>query len=439
MTDLRISVLNTSADGGTALTPLWFAAHNEGFRVYTRNTEASAGLEALAEDGSFDTINAEVTAFDSDAITGAVIGARGPIAAQEVTTATVNVDGSVNPYLSLAAMILPSNDAFVGTGQALRLFDEDGNFLGAQNLIFEGSDVLDAGTELNTEEDAAFLNQTAPNTGLDENGVVTDHPGFLPEGQGNILGGTNAFGELIDPVAADFTREGAQIAQVHINEFVQTEGDDGFDFIVGSRADDQVFGNGGRDVLLGRSGWDQLNGGDGNDLLKGGAGNDILSGGSGRDVLVGGRDDDLLFGDDGRDILKGGSGTDQLEGGSGRDTLFGGADSDHLTGGDGRDRLYGNSGNDVLAGGTGRDHLVGGRGEDVFVFATGDQRDRIVDFDIDDDSLALKIDGIDSLDAVLDAARGNDHRTVLDFGDGDRLILSGVDIDDLSSITIDLF
>ncbi|WP_052261589.1 spondin domain-containing protein [Leisingera sp. ANG-M1] len=401
MTDIRIVATNTSAQGGTFLTPFWFAAHDGSFDLYNRGEAASAGLEALAEDGNFAPINAEVAALDSDAQTGAVLGGGGPLATGETGVAKLDVDGASNGFISLAAMLLPSNDAFVGTGQAVQLFDEEGNFLGAQNLEFEGSDVLDAGTEENTEEDAAFLNQTAPDTGVDENGVVTLHEGFLPEGEGNILGGTNAAGAFIDPEAADFTRPGAQIAQIHINEYTETEGTDGFDFIRGSRADDLVEAGGGRDIVLGRGGWDELSGGAGRDLLNGGSGNDTLDGGSGRD------------------LLKGGSGSDVLEGGDGRDVLLGG------------------SGNDTLDGGSGRDLLKGGGGADTFVFEDGDGRDRLLQFDADEDVIALNVEGADSFQDLEGFAREHGNRTVLNFGDGDALVFLGVEFDELSAANFD--
>ncbi|OED50278.1 spondin domain-containing protein [Leisingera sp. S232] len=366
MTDIRIVASNTSAQGGTFLTPFWFAAHDGSFDLYNRNEAASAGLEALAEDGNFAPINAEVEALDSDAVTGAVLGAGGPLATGETGVAEISVDGASNGYISLASMILPSNDAFVGTGQAVQLFDEEGNFLGSQNIVFEGSDVLDAGTEENTEEDAAFLNQTAPDTGVDENGVVTLHEGFLPEGEGNVLGGTNAAGAFIDPEAADFTQPGAQIAEVHINEYLVTEGTDGFDFFRGSAVDDLVSAGGGRDILLGRSGWDELDGG------------------AGRDVLFGGR------------------------------------------------------GNDSLDGGTGRDVLKGGRGDDTFIFEQGDGRDRIVDFSADDDMIQLDVEGVESFDDLAGFARSRGENTVLNFGDGDALVLRGVEFDELSAANFDI-
>lgn len=379
MTNIRISVTNTSDQGGTFLTPLWFAAHDENFDLYDRNVAASPGLEALAEDGNFAPINAEVVATDADAVTGAAIGAAGPIATGETTSATFMVDGANAAYLSVAAMILPSNDAFIGTGQAVKLFDDSGNFMGAQTISFDGSDVLDAGTEVNTEEDAAFLNQMGPNTGVTENGVVTLHPGFLAEGTGNILGGTNAFGGFIDPIAADFTQPGAGIAEVHINEYVETTLTNGRDVFVGSSVDDLVQGGSGADILLGKKGWDEIEGGDGKDLILGGAGNDIVSGGAGRDNVRGGR------------------------------------------------------GDDTIAGGEGNDRLHGGRGEDVFVFGDGDGRDRVNGFNEDDDMVWLDIEGVDSFEDVLAHASNNGNHTVLNFGDGDVLVLRSANVEDLSA------
>ena len=87
-------------------------------------------------------------------------------------------------------MVIPSNDAFVANGSptAHAIFDESGLF-GAMGFSIGGDEVLDAGTEVNDElpENTAFFDQQTPNTGVDENGVVTAHPGFLPVGSGGIL------------------------------------------------------------------------------------------------------------------------------------------------------------------------------------------------------------------------------------------------------------
>ena len=109
---------------------------------------------------------------------GLAQGAPGPIDPGETATFTINV----NPedvgrgYFTWITMVIPSNDAFLASpGNPLTdaIFDADGNFNGPLIVQRLGQDVLDAGTEENTELDAAFLNQTGPNTGITEDGVIT--------------------------------------------------------------------------------------------------------------------------------------------------------------------------------------------------------------------------------------------------------------------------
>lgn len=455
MTELRITVTNTSPAGGTFLTPTYFGFHDGAFDLFDVGAAASPGLESLAEDGSAATLAQERLAVSPDSQGIVVAGAQGPIATQEVTTATIDIDGSANRFVSYGAMILPSNDAFIGTDEARMLFNEDGSFAGASRTVFTGADVYDAGTEVNTEEDAAFLNQTAPDTGVTEGGTVQLHPGFNgsagnPDGAQNILGGTNAFGELIDPVAADFTLPGAQIAVVHINTVVETKLTSGRDVFFGGDDDDIVTGGEGRDKLFGNAGYDDLFGGEGRDLLDGGAGADLLDGGEGRDLLFGGAGsdriwagegndkafggsgDDMVDGGNGRDHLSGGSGNDILKGGEGRDFLHGGEDNDYLSGGAARDKLFGGDGDDVLNGGAGNDRLTGGDGSDTFKFFEGDGRDRIEDFNADEDVLALIGTEITDFGALDDASRERGGNLIIDYG-SDRVVLLDTSLDDLSA------
>lgn len=429
MTALRISFKNTSAPGGTALTPLFTGFHDNSFDLYDLGQASSSGLEALAEDGDNSVVAAEVTAADADAQTINIVGDRGPVAAGETASAIIDVDGLSNGYASFGSMILPSNDAFIGTASAVKLFDASGAFLGSSTTVFSGTSVRDAGTEENTEQDAAFINQTAPNTGVTEGGVVTNHPGFNgsvgnPGGTQTILGGTNAFGEFIDPVAADFTAPGAQVAEVHINTVVETSGTAGRDVLFTGADDDLIDAGAGRDVIFSGKGWDVVDGGAGRDYIFGGNGDDILSGGDGRDFLFGGRDDDSIDGGQGRDFVQGGSGNDALSGGAGRDFL------------------RGQSGDDRIEGGAGNDFLSGGRGDDTFVFVGGDGDDRIRDFGNGngqhalyrgDDVLSLDVAGVDSFADVEAAATQHFFGTELDFGDEGSILLFGVSAASLSA------
>ncbi|WP_347302537.1 Calx-beta domain-containing protein [Croceibacterium sp. TMG7-5b_MA50] len=102
--------------------------------------------------------------------------------------------------------------------------------------------------------------------------------------------------------------------------------------------------------------------------------------------------DDIINGKSGQDFLFGNAGDDLLDGAGGDDSLFGGAGNDILLGGNGADTLEGGNGNDILDGGRGNDILSGGNGADTFRFSGANQGiDRVLDFDVTEDSLALGV------------------------------------------------
>lgn len=205
--NVRVTVQNLAPGGGTLLTPLWAGFHNGGFDVYDSGEPASAFLERLAEDGNTGPISDAFTAI-AGGNQGTLSGALTPGASGSITLA---VDDA-NRFFSYAAMVIPSNDAFIANGSptAFEIIDQAGNFIGA-NFFVTGADVLDAGTEVNDELPAntAAFGQAAPNTGVDEFGLVRGHGGFLPVGSGGILD---------DPAFAnaDFTAKGFPIAHITV-------------------------------------------------------------------------------------------------------------------------------------------------------------------------------------------------------------------------------
>jgi hypothetical protein len=211
-TAVQIRVTALSPALGTALTPMWLGVHDGTFRVFTAGEAASAGLEAIAEDGNTAIL---ANTFGSAGFTTqhTLPGPSGVFLGGESATHTFMLDAS-NPmqrYLSYASMVVPSNDAFIATmnPMARDLTDGMGNF---RNFSFTvmGSQVWDAGTEVNDELEAntAFFGQTMPNTGVNENGVVALHPGFIPDGR--ILG-SDRFQD------ADFTQAGYQLVRFDIS------------------------------------------------------------------------------------------------------------------------------------------------------------------------------------------------------------------------------
>ena len=142
----------------------------------------------------------------------------------EISWAEFSLNPDNNRYFTYAAMVVPSNDAFIGNHNpwAVELFDAAGHFTGKKIITVLGSQVWDAGTELNTEMDAAFINQTAPNTGVTTMSPILPHPGYIgsygnPGGDSIILGHLNAAGKPSDPAGADFTLPNAVVARITID------------------------------------------------------------------------------------------------------------------------------------------------------------------------------------------------------------------------------
>lgn len=75
------------------------------------------------------------------------------------------------------------------------------------------------------------------------------------------------------------------------------------------------------------------------------------------------------------------------------ENAYGGSGDDTISGNAGNNRLVGGNGNDILFGKGGDDVLVGGGGADIFVLGLGGGHDRIIDFEIGQDSIIFVGEG----------------------------------------------
>jgi len=213
---LRVTIENLAPDSGTLLTPLWVGFHDGSFDLYNRgeSLDGFPGMELLVEDGVTAELSADFALQMPDGVDGTILGpGAGPdtpavIPPGAITSSTFEVDAS-NQYFSYASMVIPSNDAFIANGDpfAFAIFDDLGNFIETEILV-TGNQVLDGGTEINDEDPTTTAALGAEvGVGVDENGVVTEHPGFQPGG--NVLTAIPN---------GDFTLPGYQVARIRIEQ-----------------------------------------------------------------------------------------------------------------------------------------------------------------------------------------------------------------------------
>lgn len=213
---LRVRIQNLAPTNGIFLTPTWVGFHDGTFDLYDMGSAASSSLESLAEDGNAGPLSMDFQTSGAEVVDGMVFGPTiPPIGPGETSVKDFVVDESsaTSRYFSYAAMVIPSNDAFVANDDPLahQLFDSAGQFLGV-DLIVLGTSVLDAGTEDNDElpMNTAFFGQASPNTGVTTaGGTVELHPGFLTPGSGGIL-------DAIQFADADFLASGYQVVRISV-------------------------------------------------------------------------------------------------------------------------------------------------------------------------------------------------------------------------------
>ena len=126
---------------GLYFTPLLITAHDSNTRLFELGVQASEELQYMAEGGNIGPLTKMVGGEDRDTIVNPVGGLLGP--GEIFSDIKLNTRKTGNRYLSLTAMLLPTNDGFVGL-DSIRI----PRFPGTYSYYLYG---YDAGTEENDE------------------------------------------------------------------------------------------------------------------------------------------------------------------------------------------------------------------------------------------------------------------------------------------------
>lgn len=157
---VTISVQNLAAADGTVVAPLNFGFGSGTFDGFNLGQAASEAIQRVAELGSGALWLPAFQAADAGATVGTVGSA--PLLPGLSASATVTVDTGLNPFFSFAAMVVPSNDFFLGNDAPTeyRVFNADGS-LAIHSISIRARDLWDAGTEVYDPAAAAFVGNAA--------------------------------------------------------------------------------------------------------------------------------------------------------------------------------------------------------------------------------------------------------------------------------------
>ncbi len=222
---IRVTVENVAQDDGFFFTPFWVAAHNGQFDVWSAGQMAGdfPGLEELAEGG--DTV--PISDAFSASMAGTAGGSQATIAASDTPPPVFSPgesamfvlpvgESSINRYFSYASMVIPSNDLFVATSVPTthELFDTNGEFLGPITIEIFGSDVVDAGTEVNDITGGAAFSALG-GTAVDEANPLADLYDIDPAADflSSVIGTETASGATVGSIFA----AGELIARITID------------------------------------------------------------------------------------------------------------------------------------------------------------------------------------------------------------------------------
>lgn len=137
--DNTVTVEITNLSNALYYTPLLVSVHDGRTHLFETGSAASANLQAMAEGGNISGLIADLDAAGANSVANPAAGLLAPGAS---TTATMTMSKR-NRYLSIAAMLLPTNDGFVGL-DAMKIPKKKGT----HTFYLNG---YDAGTEANDE------------------------------------------------------------------------------------------------------------------------------------------------------------------------------------------------------------------------------------------------------------------------------------------------
>ncbi|MBV7316483.1 spondin domain-containing protein [Shewanella sp. NIFS-20-20] len=135
----ELDITITNLTNGNHFTPILVAGHSSDLALFHAGDMASPALQKMAEGGDISDLEAAVDGAGAEKLVNPASGLLAPSHSTDV----VSFDTQDSMYLSVVAMILPTNDAFIGL-DSWKIPSEAGTYQVYLNAY-------DAGTEANDE------------------------------------------------------------------------------------------------------------------------------------------------------------------------------------------------------------------------------------------------------------------------------------------------
>jgi hypothetical protein len=187
----------TNITNNQPLAPVAVIAHDSGYQPWQSGSAATNGLEMLAEGGDPSQLIAEAD-MDADVVTTAA-STGGPFAPGTAKTITIEAMPDSDLQLSIATMLVNTNDAFAGVN-SLSIGD-----MAMGDTMSMMAKVYDAGTEDNTESAATIPGPAGMGEGFnaarDDVDFVSIHAGVVTVDDGLMTSALDESYRWLGPAA----------------------------------------------------------------------------------------------------------------------------------------------------------------------------------------------------------------------------------------------
>lgn len=218
------------------ISPVWYSFHDGTFDIFDVGQLAGPAVADFARSwNNFEGLHARFSEEQPEGVFGRIKNidwqTGGPSGLDPSNEFSVRLNPSEHRFFSFLGRLMPSDDGIVGNDDphSLELFDGKGRWKGPKVIDVYGTEVLDAGVQLNDETDIQFLD--FPGQGIvTEERPINYHPGYngsqgnpdgtpvnVLGGQYTYQGGASEFVVTYDQATTDFTQANFRIMRIRIS------------------------------------------------------------------------------------------------------------------------------------------------------------------------------------------------------------------------------